>query len=189
MKDQENEVFNVVLQSTRPDGYRRGGFSLTRGINRLENVTRPSIIQFKRDTALLVLEAEPVGVGKAETRVSINVSIPAGSSAENAGAQSLDAGGMSVSVDNLHLNAGSVNLSADSLNQIQNDDTQRLNDGEKTLAERLAALIPQLTPEQYTQGGVPDAKALAALAGEPVSAADRDAAFALYQQIQMNGDA
>lgn len=176
MKDQENEVFNVVLQSTRPDGYRRGGFSLTRGINRLENVTRPSLIQFKRDTALLVLEVEPVGVGAAETALSINLQIPPGTGAENAGAQSLDAG---------------VNLSADSLNLLQNTGTQLQGNAGETLPERLAVLIPQLTPEQYTQGGVPDTKALAALAGEPVSAADRDAAFALYQsqQNQPNGEA
>lgn len=171
MKDQENEVFNVQLQSTRPDGYRRGGFSLSRGINRLSGVTRSAVIQFKRDHSLLVLEVEPVGMGELTNGgFGLNENAP-GAGAQNAGAQSLDAGGLNLNVDNL--NAESVNL---------NNGGPAPTGEELTLAERLAALISQLTPEQYTQGGVPDAKALAALAGIAVSAADRDAAFALYQQ-------
>lgn len=145
MNAHDKEVFNVDVQSTRRDGYRRGGFSLKRGLNHLENVGRQSLIQIKRDSSLLVHKVEPVGVDS--TRINTNVEIPAGLPPRNedAGAQLLDT-------------------------------------GELTLAERLAALIPQLTPEQFTQGGVPDTKALSAVAGEAVTAADRDAAFALYQQ-------
>ena len=141
----KHEVFNVALQSTKHDGYRRGGHSLSRGINRLKNVTRSSLVAFSRDLSLLIHHVEPVGMDSAQSDVSVELPAAPATGAADAGPELLD------------------------------------NDG-VTLTERLAGLIPQLTPEQFTQGGVPDVKALSALAGEPVTAADRDAAFALHQQ-------
>ena len=48
--------------------------------------------------------------------------------------------------------------------------------------EQIVAVIPQLKPEDYTQGGVPEVKALETLLNSSVSAADRDAAWELHQQ-------
>ncbi|EPI9148599.1 HI1506-related protein [Salmonella enterica subsp. enterica] len=141
----KHEVFNVALQSTKHDGYRRGGHSLKRGINRLENVTRTSLVALHRDPSILVHQVEPVGVDSAKFDVSFELPAAPAPGSTDARKELLD------------------------------------NDG-VTLAERLAGLIHQLTPEQFTQGGVPDVKALSALAGEPITAADRDAAFAMHQQ-------
>lgn len=145
MNSHDKEVFNVDVQSTHRDGYRRGGFSLKRGLNHLENVSYQSVIQLKRDHSLLVHDIEPVRMDTTALNVSLTLPAASAQSAENAGEKLLDTGDL-------------------------------------TLTERLAALIHRLTPEQFTQGGVPDVKALAAVAGEAVTAADRDAAFALHQQ-------
>lgn len=149
MNERNKEVFNVAVQSTRPDGYRRGGFGLSRGINHLENVPRAALVAFKRDLSLLILHVVPVGLDSPEAEnIRADVAIPLQTeSTETTGPQLLDT-------------------------------------HELTLIERLAALIPDLTPEQYTQGGAPDIKTLAAIVGVPVTAADRDAAFALHQQKQ-----
>ena len=50
----------------------------------------------------------------------------------------------------------------------------------------LLAMIASLTPEQFTQSGLPDTKALSALAGRPVPAAERDTAWQQYQQRQQS---
>lgn len=155
MKEQNNEVFNVSVQSTRPDGYRRGGFDLKRGINQLKHVSFTALMQIKRDKSVAILDVErirpdePLGMGN--QNVTVNLDLPqVFSTDENTGAQQLDNG--------------------------MNADTSALL---KTPAE-LALLIPQLTPEQFTQSGVPDSKALATLAGQSVTAAERDEAWALH---------
>ena len=151
MREQNKEVFNVTVQSTRPDGYRRGGYGLSRGVNRLEGVQRAALVAFGRDQSLLILRVVPLGLDSTEpddSRTDVALTLPT-PGAEATGPQLLDP-------------------------------------SELSLVQRLAALIPDLTPEQYTQGGAPDIKALSAAVGEPVTAADRDAAFELHQQ-QMAG--
>lgn len=153
MNEQNSEAFNVEVQSTRPDGYRRGGFSLSRGINHLANVPAASLILLRRDPSVAVLDYVPVGMGAEENRSALFSPVP--SPFANAGAQQLGAGEL-----NPPSGGGLV---------------------EPTLAELLAAHIPVLTPEQYTAGGLPDLKALAELAGRPVTAAERDEAFAVFE--------
>lgn len=141
--------FNVELQSTRPDGYRRGGYSLSRGINHLSNVTHAALYLLQRDASLIVLNATPTPASAALACSDSNQS--SGVALENAGAQLLGA-----------------------------------DAGELSPEQSLAALIAQLTPEQFTQSGLPDLKALSALAGHNVSAHERDAAFSLYQSTRGN---
>jgi hypothetical protein len=154
MNHNAHEVFNVKLQSTRDDNYRRGGYALKRGINDLENVSRSSVIAFKRDPSIALLNVEPMGMG---TEENLSSELDASYSAlKDAGAQPLDGA------------AGQLNASG----------------GEQNAVQFLAGLIDQLTPAQFTQGGVPDAKALSALAERTVSAAERDEAFALHQAMK-----
>lgn len=51
-------------------------------------------------------------------------------------------------------------------------------------AEKIAEAIYNLKPEDYTQGGVPEVKALEAVLKAPISAAQRDEAWTLYQDAE-----
>lgn len=148
MKEQQREVFHVELQSTRPDGYRRGGFGLKRGINRLENVSESALAQLQRDHALLILSATSAapGPGRDLPAADLSGAGVALSGTEDAGTQPLAAG------------------------------------TELTPVQQLAAHIAAMPAEQFTKGGAPDLKALSALAGRTVTAAERDEALALHQQ-------
>lgn len=151
----KNEVFNVEVHSTRPDGYRRGGFRLTRGTNRLEMVDGSALQRLRSDTSLLVKDVVPAS-----------------------GSLLMQAVQTEGREDSLLSNAKTA------LSLRQETETAA---GTQLLADDvtpLDALIATLTPEQFTQSGLPDTKALSALAGRPVSAAERDAAWQQYQQRQ-----
>ncbi|MGA5655258.1 HI1506-related protein [Rahnella contaminans] len=157
MTDKFREAFNVEVQSTRPDGYRRGGFGLNRGLNKLEKVSRTALIQLKRDHSLLIHHVKPVGVDDEED-------------ADRAFHEMLQTS----------QNAGEKSVGSLSLNMNMPHGQSSANVIEPTAAEQLAAHIPALTPEQFTAGGVPAAPALAELAGRPVSAAERDEAWQVH---------
>lgn len=151
----KNEVFNVEVHSTRPDGYRRGGFRLSRGTNRLEMVSESALWLLRRDTSLLVKNVVPAS-GSLSTRETLD---------ETREENDLHRAEVTVSLQPASGEAAGA---------------QRLADG----VDPLVTMIAGLTPEQFTRGGVPDTKALSALANRPVTAAERDAAWELYQKTQ-----
>lgn len=51
-------------------------------------------------------------------------------------------------------------------------------------AQQIVEAIYTLKPEDYTQGGVPEVKALEAVLKAPISAAQRDEAWTLYQEAE-----
>ena len=51
-------------------------------------------------------------------------------------------------------------------------------------AQKIVEAIDTLKPEDYTQGGVPEVKALEAVLKAPISAAQRDEAWTMYQDAE-----